>query len=175
MTELGQIALNAALFFGALIGMEGVAWVSHKYIMHGPLWVLHKSHHQPPPDAVLERNDWFGVMFSLPSIALIYLGVNYSTPLLWLGLGIAGYGLIYLLFHDFLVHRRLKIFPEPKSGFLARIVEAHRIHHHITEKDGAVSFGFVYAPPIEDLRADLKRAKAAKAELKISGSKSTGG
>ena len=25
---------------------EFTAWFNHKYIMHGPLWILHKDHHK---------------------------------------------------------------------------------------------------------------------------------
>ena len=27
--------------------MEGITWLTHKYVMHGFLWYLHKDHHQP--------------------------------------------------------------------------------------------------------------------------------
>ena len=37
------ITVIAITFFG----MEGMAWLSHKYIMHGIGWVLHKDHHEP--------------------------------------------------------------------------------------------------------------------------------
>ena len=43
--------------------MEGVAWVLHKYVMHGFLWVLHKSHHEPRK-GVWELNDAFGLFFA---------------------------------------------------------------------------------------------------------------
>jgi beta-carotene 3-hydroxylase len=39
--------------------MEGVAWFSHKYIMHGLLWFLHKDHHTRETKGVLEKNDYF--------------------------------------------------------------------------------------------------------------------
>ena len=42
-----EILRNALLFAGALAGMELVAWVTHRYLMHGPLWFLHASHHRP--------------------------------------------------------------------------------------------------------------------------------
>ena len=34
---------------GTFALMEFVAWFTHKYIMHGFLWVLHKDHHQVNP------------------------------------------------------------------------------------------------------------------------------
>lgn len=29
------------------IVMEGITWLTHRYVMHGFLWVLHEDHHQP--------------------------------------------------------------------------------------------------------------------------------
>ena len=63
----------ALLFLSAFAAMEGIAYLMHKYLMHGALWVLHESHHRPR-QGVFERNDLFGVFFALPSIVLIYLG-----------------------------------------------------------------------------------------------------
>lgn len=152
--------INAGLFFAALGFMEFVAWFVHKYVMHGFLWSLHRDHHQHDPDAVFERNDWFAVFFSLPSILLIYVGLRYVDALLWIGLGIAAYGLIYFVFHDMIVHQRIKVPKLPQNGYLRRIVEAHYIHHHVTSKDGAVSFGFLYTPPVQHLKDQLKALSA---------------
>jgi beta-carotene 3-hydroxylase len=106
--ETPTLILNATIFLGALAGMEVVAIYTHKYVMHGPLWSLHESHHTPRK-GTFEKNDLFAVFFSVPSIVCIYIGVNHLTPLLWLGLGILGYGLVYFFFHDVLVHRRIRI------------------------------------------------------------------
>ena len=38
---------------------EFTAWFNHKYIMHGPLWVLHKDHHKKDHKSWFERNDLF--------------------------------------------------------------------------------------------------------------------
>ena len=53
--------------------MEFVAWFSHKYMMHGFMWVWHESHHKPRKGR-FELNDLFGFMFALPSALLIILG-----------------------------------------------------------------------------------------------------
>lgn len=158
MSAAGAFALNAACFLAALAIMEGVAWLSHKYIMHGFLWRLHASHHGPRAGA-FEKNDWFAIFFASPSVLLIYLGQGHS-PTLWAGLGVAAYGLIYFLFHDIIVHRRIDIGYRPKRPYLRRIVHAHRLHHTVREKQGAVSFGFLYAPPIPVLRARMKAQQA---------------
>jgi beta-carotene 3-hydroxylase len=44
---------------------------------------------------------------------------------------------------------------------MKRIVQAHRLHHAVETKDGTVSFGFLWAPPPEALKAELKRRERA--------------
>jgi beta-carotene 3-hydroxylase len=143
-----------AVLIGFILLMEAVAWITHKYVMHGWLWSLHRSHHEPREGA-FEKNDWFAVIFAVPSIVLIYLGAN-GTPLaLAAGIGILGYGLIYFFFHDILVHRRIDFGLRPKKGYLARVVQAHRLHHAVEGKHGCVSFGFIFAPSPQRLKAML--------------------
>ena len=50
-----QVALNIGIVVATFFFMEGVAWFTHKYIMHGVLWSWHKSHHTVHPHK-LERN-----------------------------------------------------------------------------------------------------------------------
>ena len=161
---MSTILLDAALFLGALIGMEGVAWVMHRYVMHGWLWSLHQSHHEPR-SGVFELNDLFAVVFALPSIVLIWAGLRYWNPALWIGLGIMAYGMIYAIFHDGLVHRR---FPLPfPSRWLKRQVQAHRLHHAVSTKHGAVSFGFLWAPNARSLKARVVGAPLRPASSTI--------
>ncbi len=142
---------------GTVLAMELVAYLTHRFLMHGPLWFLHESHHVDHEGAV-ERNDLFGVLFAIPSMALIYFGTRGADPLLWVGLGMTVYGAIYFLFHDVLVHRRIEHSAKPRSRYLRRIVQAHHIHHATKGREGAVSFGFLYAPPV----ARLKREAAER-------------
>ena len=151
-----QFAISLALFLGALAFMEGFAFVMHKYVMHGFMWVWHKSHHEPR-DGVFELNDLFAVVFAAPAIVAIWLGVN--TMLGWMlpvGLGITAYGAIYFMFHDGLVHRRYPVPLSGKSAFWKRLIQAHRFHHAVHTKDGCVSFGFLMAPPVRQLKAQLE-------------------
>ena len=75
----------------------------------------------------------------------------------WVGAGIAGYGAIYFGFHDIIVHKRVRTRYLPKSEYMKHIIQAHRLHHVVETKDGTVSFGFLWAPKPEDLKAELKR------------------
>jgi beta-carotene 3-hydroxylase len=74
----------------------------------------------------------------------------------WIGAGIAAYGAIYFGFHDVIVHRRLGHRFVPRSTYMKRIVQAHRLHHALEGRHGAVSFGFLWAPRAEILKARLR-------------------
>jgi beta-carotene 3-hydroxylase len=132
---------------GTFLLWEFVAWFTHKYIMHGFLWVWHKSHHTIHHHA-LEKNDWFAIMFSIPSIALFYYFSlqQYNPYGLAVAIGIFCYGLFYFIFHDILVHQRVRWRPKHKSKYLQRMINAHYIHHGKHTKDGCEAFGFLYAP-----------------------------
>lgn len=147
------------VLLGTFLSMEVVANLVHRLVMHGPLWVLHKSHHEPGHSG-FELNDLFGIFFAIPSIVLIYFGVRDAPLLLAVGVGMAGYGLVYWGFHDVLVHRRVPHSWIPKGGYLRRIVQAHHIHHRTRSKDGAQSFGFLYA-------SDFRKPKDAKPTFKV--------
>jgi len=54
--------------------MELVAWATHKYLMHGLLWKLHKDHHVVDKNNKFQKNDFFFLIFAIPSIILIYIG-----------------------------------------------------------------------------------------------------
>jgi beta-carotene 3-hydroxylase len=145
--SISVIVICALITIGTFLSWEFVAWFTHKYIMHGFLWVWHKSHHTVH-DHTLEKNDWFAVAFSLPSIGLFYFFslVNYSPYGLAVALGIFCYGLFYLVFHDIIVHQRLKWRPANRSSYLQRMINAHYVHHARHTKEGCESFGFLYAP-----------------------------
>ena len=87
-----------------------------------------------------------GLLFAVPSIALIHYGVRDGSWMLPVGLGMTGYGFIYFLFHDVVVHRRVRVRGVPQWRYLRRIIKAHLVHHRTHGRDGARSFGFLYAP-----------------------------
>ena len=146
------------LFFLTVIGMEAFAYAAHRWIMHGPGWFLHESHHRPRT-GWFELNDLYGVIFAVPSMALIFGGLHWGwgSDWVWVGAGIAAYGAIYFGFHDVIVHKRLSHRYVPRSSYMKRIVQAHRLHHAVETKHGTVSFGFLVAPRPEALKAELAR------------------
>lgn len=141
------ILICALITIGTFLFWEFVAWFTHKYVMHGFLWTWHKSHHTVH-DHALEKNDLFAVVFSIPSIALFIISTTvYPSPYLFaVALGIFCYGLFYLIFHDIIVHQRMKWRPEKRSKYLQRMIHAHYIHHAKHTKEGCEAFGFLYAP-----------------------------
>ncbi|MBO9636754.1 MAG: sterol desaturase family protein [Siphonobacter aquaeclarae] len=136
---------NLLIALATFLLMEGVAWSTHKYIMHGWLWSWHEDHHRPHK-GFFEKNDYFALVFSAIAILLIIAGANGRPALLWAGVGVTGYGLFYFVFHDVIVHRRIKIRFVARSRYMKRIMRAHYIHHKVHTKEGAQAFGFLYAP-----------------------------
>jgi beta-carotene 3-hydroxylase len=151
------------IFIVTLGVMELFAYVMHRWVMHGPGWFLHESHHRART-GLFELNDLYGVIFAIPSIMLIWLGVQggWGDRVTALGAGIAGYGAIYFGFHDWIVHRRLPHRIVPRSDYFKRIVQAHRLHHVVESKHGTVSFGFLWAAPVEELKAQLHASGKAR-------------
>ena len=84
------ILLYILVLLATFCVMEGITWLTHKYVMHGFLWYLHKDHHQVEP-GFFEKNDTFFIIFAVPSILLIFLepmirfgGCRPSGLALWL-------------------------------------------------------------------------------------------
>ena len=123
--------------------MEFIAWFSHKYIMHGFLWKLHKDHHAGSKHK-LEHNDWFALIFAVPSFLSIALGLKYGIQaIVAVGFGMAAYGLAYFFVHDIFVHQRIKLFKNLNSKYFIAIRRAHKIHHKKLTKENGESFGFL--------------------------------
>lgn len=151
-------SIGIPLFLATILAMEGVAYAAHRWVMHGPGWFLHASHHAPRA-GTWELNDLYAVIFAIPSIVLLYGGVQLGwwPGFTWIGAGIAAYGAIYFGFHDVIVHRRIATRYLPRSAYMKRIIQAHRLHHVVETREGTVSFGFLWAPRPEALKAELKR------------------
>lgn len=126
--------------------MEIVSYVVHRFIFHGPLWKIHRSHHLAS-HGLFEANDLFSLFFAGISIFLIYRGM--STPMesvgFALGLGIAVYGLLYFIIHDLYAHKRF--WPFKSDSKIMRLVRyAHQRHHQSVEKQGQEPYGLFLFP-----------------------------
>lgn len=143
-----QPALAIGIVLASFLVMEGVAWATHKYVMHGFLWILHKDHHRKDHYHALERNDLFFLIFALPSVLLSYFGVRagFSQPWFWMGVGIFIYGLAYFLVHEVFIHQRIKWLRDTENVYFLALRRAHKKHHKHLEKEHGECFGMLFVP-----------------------------
>lgn len=127
--------------------MEGMAWFSHKYIMHGFLWSLHKDHHVKNKKSWFERNDLFFVFYAFVSAFFVILWGEFSFfPGLAIAVGIFAYGVTYFIVHDIFIHQRFKFWKRVNNRYAKAVRRAHKIHHkHLTKEDGEC-FGMLFVP-----------------------------
>lgn len=146
----------------AAISMEGVAWLAHKYLMHGNLWHLHEDHHKKTSNSFFEKNDYFFVIFAAPGIVLMTLGsfIPSLRVLLFVGIGITIYGFTYFLVHDVFIHQRFKWFRHTDNFYFRAIRRAHKIHHKHLDKEDGECFGMLWVP-MKYFREELKRSRVA--------------
>ena len=127
--------------------MEFLAWFSHKYIMHGFLWILHKDHHKKDHKSWFERNDLFFIFYAVISTGLLMLwGKGYLWAGLPIGVGIFVYGVTYFIVHDIFIHQRFKIFRNIDNRYARGIRRAHKIHHKNIYKTEGECYGMLWVP-----------------------------
>ncbi|MBP0903887.1 sterol desaturase family protein [Mariniflexile gromovii] len=142
-----QTALFILIFIATYCFMEFMAWFTHKYVMHGFLWSLHKDHHKKDHDSWFERNDAFFVFYAVVSIGCFLL---WKYDIFWaglpIGIGIFAYGLSYFLVHDIFIHQRFKLFRNANNWYAKGVRRAHKMHHkHLGKEDGEC-FGMLFVP-----------------------------
>lgn len=132
-----------AITLSTFLTMEGITWLTHKYVMHGFLWYLHEDHHQKK-NSFFEKNDAFFLIFAIPSWLCIMLG--WQNGYYWvaaIGLGVALYGLAYFIIHDVIIHQRFKWFTRSNNDYVKTIRWAHKMHHKHINKEEGESFGML--------------------------------
>jgi len=142
-----KILIWVLIFLGTFSFMEFMAWFTHKYIMHGFLWNLHRDHHKKDHDSWFERNDAFFLFYAFVSMTCFYLGAQTDFWYGWpLGLGILAYGIAYFMVHDIFIHQRFKLFRNVNNWYVKGVRRAHKIHHkHLGKEDGEC-FGMLVVP-----------------------------
>jgi len=139
-----------AIIFATFLVMEGVAWLAHKYLMHGFLWYLHADHHLPTykkSDSFFEKNDWFFVIFAFPSMVMYILGSIFQNPILFsIAIGITVYGFAYFVFHEVVFHQRLNWFKKWRNTYIRALRRAHGMHHKHHGKEEGECFGLLIFP-----------------------------
>lgn len=125
--------------------MEAITWFTHRYVMHGFLWFLHRDHHQPSK-GVWELNDAFSIIFAIPSIALFYYGTRMEANvwMVYVATGILLYGFAYFFVHDIIIHQRVKWLTRSKNRYVRALRWAHKMHHKHLGPSPGESFGFLW-------------------------------
>ncbi|WP_316851436.1 sterol desaturase family protein [Pedobacter agri] len=136
------ILINLMILILTIVAMECLSWFIHKYLFHGPLWFMHKSHHQKS-HSFFEWNDLFAILFAGLSLYLMYIDRDNFGFRFFIGLGITLYGLIYFIVHDWFVHRRFKTF-KSNNTYLKAVRKAHKIHHKNQGKERSKAFGLLF-------------------------------
>ena len=136
------ILFNILIVLATIVVMECLSWFIHKYLFHGPLWFMHKSHHQKS-HSFFEWNDLFALLFAALSLYLMYIDQTNFGARFFIGVGISVYGIIYFIIHDWFVHRRFKTF-KSDNRYLKAVRKAHKIHHKNQGKEKSRAFGLLF-------------------------------
>ena len=113
---------------GAVVVMEVISYLSHRFVMHRFGMGLHRSHHQAGGGG-FERNDLYPLMFSALAIAAFAVGTSLpSARILEVAGGVTLYGALYGFVHEVYIHRRLPISPR-RARVLELLKRCHRVHH----------------------------------------------
>ena len=126
--------------------MEFISWATHKYVMHGFLWILHEDHHKVDRNKIFQKNDYFFLIFAIPSFLLILFGSDKLDFKFFIGIGIALYGLAYFIIHEIIIHQRIPFLKNTKIKYFRILRKAHKIHHKIITKKGCSCFGMLIVP-----------------------------
>lgn len=155
MNPLSYISILVLVF----TAMEGITWLTHRFVMHGFLWYLHEDHHKKRA-GFFEKNDAFFVIFAIPSFLCILFGT--LDKIYWLqalGFGVMAYGFAYFMVHDVIIHQRFKWFTRTDNIYVRTIRWAHKMHHKHIGKEEGESFGMllVHRRYLEKVKRDLQR------------------
>jgi beta-carotene 3-hydroxylase len=182
---------NAVLATTAFVAMEPVAYAAHRWVMHGPGWGLHRSHHRRPPATSLaatalaataldsgavvtsswreriEANDAFPVAFAGVTVVAMAAGTRSRrlAALVPVAAGVTAYGAAYSAVHDLYIHRRLGGWlgrlERSKAG--AALARAHVVHH----RGGGEPYGMLL--PLRWRERELELANTNKSNESTAG------
>mgnify|MGYP001156907792 CR=1 FL=1 len=129
---------------GTFVFMEFWARWIHERVWHGVLYSMHHSHHSPR--GPFEWNDILSASHAPVSVAMILYGCwnEGIVPVMAFGFGVgmACFGVAYVIVHDGIVHGRLPVNFLRKIPALEAICRAHRVHH----ADGMAPYGLFLGP-----------------------------
>lgn len=145
----------------AFVAMEGVSYATHRWVMHGPGMVWHRSHHSPSTTR-LEVNDLFPVVFSVIGFGMfVAASVLSSATLFWAAGGVTAYGVAYMFVHDIYIHRRVGVKVHDRRYFIW-VRDSHQIHHTL----GGEPYGMLFPVVSAARRAEAARRQARRSSTR---------
>jgi beta-carotene 3-hydroxylase len=139
----------------------------HERFWHASLWRFHLSHHTERK-GLFELNDAFSLVHAPVSIVLTVWGSSgpgttetARAVAFGIGIGMATFGMGYLLIHDGVVHGRLPLRFLRALPYVRTIVRAHKVHH--TGVRGGAPYGLFFGP-WELARTLRRRPESTQAE-----------
>lgn len=152
-----------SLFISTFVLMEVAAYLLHKHVMHGFMWSLHYDHHVRNKDRKWEKNDFFALVFAVPSFCFILFDSLLGIPSVGaIGFGIMAYGFAYFLVHEVIIHRRIVLFSRLNNWYIEALNAAHKVHHACQEKENSHSLGMLVVPWKYFQHARNKKVKLRK-------------
>ena len=120
---------GALIVLAAFVAMEALSYLTHRFVMHGFGFGIHKSHHVNR-EGGFEMNDLYPMMFSSVAILAFTAGTFRPAlrPLVLVGAGVTLYGAAYLFVHEIYIHRRLLPLRR-RYRLLEWMKSSHRVHH----------------------------------------------
>jgi beta-carotene 3-hydroxylase len=113
------------LVIAGFLLMEVAGAVAHRFLLHGPWWPLHRSHHLRPSQ-MIQAGDLVPVVLAALWLAAGAVGLRWFWPVVWLSAGALLQLALHVAVHDLAIHRRLRWLPLPA---LDRWERAHEVHH----------------------------------------------
>jgi beta-carotene 3-hydroxylase len=144
--------VDIPITFLGFFGMEFIARLMHKYLMHGLLWSLHKDHHIDM-GRKFQRNNLFGLFFAFIAIILFIATLRTGdTAFAAAGFGMAIYGLVYLIVHDMIIHNSyIHLRDRKHSRYVQNLIAVHQMHHTNDGRDHGKNWGFLFYIPGIDI------------------------
>jgi beta-carotene 3-hydroxylase len=124
------------------VAMEVGSYLLHRFLFHGMLWKIHKTHHETSK-GTFEFNDLFSLLFTISAMLFILHGTlqgGLASITLPAGVGITLYGILYFFIHDLFTHRRFYAFAS-NSKLMWLVRRAHQNHHQSVAKKGQEPYG----------------------------------
>lgn len=122
---MAAVLLRVVLVLAGFAVMEVAGALAHRWLLHGPWWPLHRSHHLRPSQRV-QAGDAVPLVLSALWLLALLAGLAWWWPLLWVSVGALAQLGLHVAVHDLVIHRR---FGGPRLPGLRHWADAHEVHH----------------------------------------------